>query len=222
MSSFAFMKILESSPNRYDRGIRILSRGRIKEIYLKIAEMVAAPGKRILDIGCGTGNVSLACAARGSIVIGIDSNAEMLEIALSKAKKAGLEGKVEWLELGVAEIAGKINKKSLDAVVSCLTFSELTPDEQTFTLSTAYSCLKPGGAIVIADEVVPEDTFHRFRHRLVSLPLVLVTYILTQTTTHPLSSPSLLLQKVGFANIETTSLWSDSFVIMRAFRGVEP
>jgi ubiquinone/menaquinone biosynthesis C-methylase UbiE len=221
MSSFAFMKVLESSPNRYDRGIKILSRGRITEVYLKIAEMAAAPGKRVLDIGCGTGNVSLACAARGATVIGVDSNAEMLEVAKSKAKKAGLEDKVEWLELGVAEMAGKINERSLDAAVSCLTFSELTPNEQTYTLSTAYSCLKPGGAIVIADEIVPEDSFHRVRNRLMSFPLVFVTYILTQTTTHPLSNPSPLLQKVGFANIKTTSMWS-SFVIIRAFRAVEP
>jgi ubiquinone/menaquinone biosynthesis C-methylase UbiE len=221
MSSFAFMKVLESSPNRYDRGIRILSRGRITEVYLKIAEMVAAPGKRIIDIGCGTGNVSLACAARGSSVMGIDSNAEMLEVAKSKAKKAKLEDEVKWLELGVAEIAGKISERSLDAVVSCLAFSELTPDEQTYTLSTAYSLLKPSGKIVIADEVVPENAFNRFRHRLVSLPLVLVTYILTQTTTRPLSNPSPLLHEAGFANIETTSMWS-SFVIIRAFREVEP
>ena len=220
MSSFAFMKVLESSPNRYDRGIRILSRGRITEVYLKIAEMVAAPGKRILDIGCGTGNVSLACAARGATVIGVDSNAEMLEITKSKAKKAGLEDKVELIELGVAEIAGEINERPLDAVVSCLAFSELTPDEQTYTLSIAYSLLKPGGVIVIADEVVPKDAFRRFRHRLVSLPLVLVTYILTQTTTHPLKNPSPLLEKAGFANIETTSMWS-SFMIIRAFREVE-
>jgi ubiquinone/menaquinone biosynthesis C-methylase UbiE len=213
------MKVLESSPNRYDRGIKMLSRGRIKEVYLKIAEMVAAPGKRILDIGCGTGNVSLACAACGATVIGVDSNAEMLEVAKSKSKKVGLEDKVEWLELGVAEIAGRINERSLDAAVSCLTFSELTADEQTYTLSTAYSCLKPGGAIVIADEVVPEDSLNRFRHRLVSLPLVLVTYILTQTTTHPLRNLSPLLQKAGFANIGTTSMWS-TFVIIRAFREV--
>jgi ubiquinone/menaquinone biosynthesis C-methylase UbiE len=220
MSSFAFMKVLESSPNRYDRGIKILSRGRITEVYLKIAEMVAAPEKRILDIGCGTGNVSLACAARGATVIGVDSNAEMLEVARSKAKKAGLEDKVEWLELGVAEIAGKINERSLDAAVSCLAFSELTPDEQTYTLSTVYSFLKPGGAIVIADEVVPEGSFNRFRHRLVRFPLVFVTYILTQTTTRPINNPSALLQKARFANMETTSMWS-SFVIIRAFREVK-
>ena len=60
MSNFAFMKVLESSASRYDRGIKILSRGRITEVYLKIAKMVGAPGKRILDIGCGTGNLSQA------------------------------------------------------------------------------------------------------------------------------------------------------------------
>ena len=138
----------------------------------------------------------------------------------SKAKRAGLNGKVEWLALGVAEIAGKIKEKSLDAVVSCLTFSELTPDELTYTLSTAHSCLKPGGAIVIADEIVLEDAFYRFRHRLMSLPLVLVTYILTQTTTHPLSNPFPLLQKAGFTCIETTNLWSYSFAIISAFKEV--
>ena len=62
------MKILESAPERYDRGISMLTRGRIGEVYERIAQSVAAPGKRILDIGCGTGGVSFACAARGAMV----------------------------------------------------------------------------------------------------------------------------------------------------------
>lgn len=219
MSSFAFMKVLESSPSRYDRGIKLLSRGRITKVYLKLAEMVAAPGKRVLDIGCGTGNVSLSCAARGATMIGVDSNAEMLEVAKLKAETLGLKGKVEWLELGVAEIADKIKERSLDAVVSCLAFSELTPDERTYTLSTAYSCLKPSGTIVVADEVVPNGAFRGFRHRLVNFPLALVTYALTQTTTHPLTNPSPLIQKAGFTGIEITRMWS-SFVIIRAFKEV--
>ena len=32
MSSYVFMKVLESTPQRYDRGLRILSRGRIGAI----------------------------------------------------------------------------------------------------------------------------------------------------------------------------------------------
>ncbi len=66
MSSFVWMKFLESAPERYDLGIRMLTGGRIAEAYERIAALAAAPGKRILDIGCGTGGVSLACAARGA------------------------------------------------------------------------------------------------------------------------------------------------------------
>jgi trans-aconitate methyltransferase len=39
------------------------------------------PGERILDIGCGTGQLTARIAAAGAEVIGIDSSAEMLEKA---------------------------------------------------------------------------------------------------------------------------------------------
>lgn len=219
MSSSVFMKVLESSPSRYDRGILMLTRGRIKVVYQMIAEMVAAPGKQILDIGCGTGNVSLACASMGAFVIGVDSNAEMLEVAKEKANKTGLESRVEWLELGVAEVGNRITNGSLDAIVSCLTFSELTPDEQTYASSIALSLLKPGGDIVIADELLPDDRFHRFVHRLTRFPIAVIAYLLTQNTTRPLKNPTELLSKAGFADIESTRLWGGSFLIVRAKRG---
>lgn len=219
MSSSAFMKVLESAPHRYDRGIMILTRGRIKDVYWKIAGMVAGPGKRILDIGCGTGNVSLACAERGATVVGIDINAEMLEVAREKTKAAGVEERVELLEVGVAELA-KMAEEKFDAAVACLTFSELTPDEQTYTLSMVHGRLKPGGAVVIADEVSPEGTLDRFFHRLGRLPVALSAYVVTQTTTHQLGDMTGPLRKAGFANVESTRIWS-GFAIVRAMKGEE-
>ena len=84
MSSFVFMRVLESAPERYDAGIRLLSGGRIEAVYDEIASKAAGPGRRILDIGCGTGGVTVACARRGADVVGIDINAGMLEVARSK------------------------------------------------------------------------------------------------------------------------------------------
>jgi SAM-dependent methyltransferase len=48
-----------------------------------------------VDLGCGTGVVSLALAGSGFRVIGIDHSPEMLEIARRKAAERGLEDRVE-------------------------------------------------------------------------------------------------------------------------------
>lgn len=217
MSSSVFMKVLESAPHRYDRGILLITGGRIKEVYLTIAEMVGGPERRVLDIGCGTGNVSLACAERGARVVGIDINAEMLEVAREKARETGLEARVEFFELGVAEMAGRIGG-GFDAAVACLTFSELSTDEQTYTLSAVHGLLKPGGVVVIADESLPEHSFDRFVHRLQRLPAAVVAYLVTQTTTRPLRNMAGPLQRAGFTEVKSISAWS-GFVITRAVRG---
>ncbi len=45
------MKILESSPERYDRGIAWLSLGKINRIKQQIAHNRGAPGSTVLEIG---------------------------------------------------------------------------------------------------------------------------------------------------------------------------
>ncbi len=221
MSSFVWMKVLESTPERYDRGIRLLSRGRIDEVYDRIAARVAGPRRRVLDIGCGTGGVSLACAARGADVVAIDSNAEMLEVARHKPVPPG-GGRIEWLQLDAAEVEDRVPAASLDAVVSCLVFSELSPEAQAYALRAAFSRLKPDGAIVIADEIAAGGALRRAWRRLLRLPLVSLTYLLTQTTTRPVDGLAARVRAAGFVNVEETRLWSGSFMILYAARQEGP
>jgi len=47
------MKILESAPSRYDRGIYILTLGRSEKVYNRLISHVKK-GQTILDLGCGT------------------------------------------------------------------------------------------------------------------------------------------------------------------------
>jgi len=49
------------------------------------------PTARVLDIGCGTGSLSLLAAGQGHRVFGLDSSPEMLRHAQDKAVAAGLE-----------------------------------------------------------------------------------------------------------------------------------
>lgn len=216
MSSFVWMKVLESAPERYDRGIRMLSGGRIQKVYDRVAALAAAPGKRVLDIGCGTGGASLACAARGAIVTGIDIDPGMLEVARRKPVPA--VGSVAFVELGAAEIEDRFGEGSLDAVVSCLAMSEMSADEQDYALQVAYTRLTLGGVIVIADEVLPEALPSRLAFRVRRLPTALAAYLLTQTTTRPLRDIARRIQAARFSEVREERMWSGSFLIVRGVK----
>ena len=49
------MKWLETSPKDYDRGIQLLTLGKIQHIKEKIANNYIREGMHVLEIGCGTG-----------------------------------------------------------------------------------------------------------------------------------------------------------------------
>jgi SAM-dependent methyltransferase len=61
--------------------------------YLTHAQAASGP---VLEIGCGTGRVTLALAAAGVNVIGLDVSAPMLEEARRKAERQGLN--IRWIE----------------------------------------------------------------------------------------------------------------------------
>jgi SAM-dependent methyltransferase len=50
-----------------------------------------APGERVVDLGCGTGNAALLAAARGARVTGVDPAARLLEVAREQAAKEKLD-----------------------------------------------------------------------------------------------------------------------------------
>jgi demethylmenaquinone methyltransferase/2-methoxy-6-polyprenyl-1,4-benzoquinol methylase len=182
MSTYVLMRILESAPRRYELGLRLLTFGRLDRAYDHLASHVDS-GQQVLDIGCGTGALTRRAARRGAHVKGIDVSAEMLAIAAQETRKAGLEETVELVEMGVAELDGE-KPESYDVVMSGLCFSELSDDELTYTLDQVWRLLKPGGLLLVADEVKPENPLARILQSLVRAPLVALTYIITQQTTH--------------------------------------
>ena len=59
-------------------------------------------GERVLDAGCGDGNVALAAARRGAIVTAVDYSPSALERGRARAAAEGLE--VEWLDGDVQDL----------------------------------------------------------------------------------------------------------------------
>jgi ubiquinone/menaquinone biosynthesis C-methylase UbiE len=115
-----------------------------------------APGMRVLDLGCGAGDVSFLSArlvgASGSVV-GIDNNPEVLAVARRRAEAQG-HGSVSFLQESVDHFA---ETASFDLVVSryVLVFQA---DPVRF-LRTAAAFARRGG-IVALHEPVAHSPFH--------------------------------------------------------------
>jgi len=202
------MKLLESAPKRYDAGIWLLTLGAIRDVGKRLAERIEGD-QRVLDIGCGTGRLAILAAQRGACVKAIDINAHMLEIAHQRAEAARVADRIAFVEQGVAELDGEPDE-SYDAVTCGLCLSELSRDEIRFTLKHVARILKRGGLFLIADEVPPRWRAARVLHSLIRLPLLAVTYLITQQTTRPVPHLTERLANAGFAIVAERSGWRGS------------
>jgi demethylmenaquinone methyltransferase/2-methoxy-6-polyprenyl-1,4-benzoquinol methylase len=213
MSTYILMKILESAPHRYDKGISMLTLGRLHTVYDRLVSHIKK-GDNILDIGCGTGALTIKAAQKGAHVKGIDVNPGMLEIAQKRVDELHLEH-VEFCERGVAEL-GNENPASYDVVVSGLCFSELTEDELVYTLAQVKRILKPEGLLLAADEVRPQSLSKRVVCMLIRIPLVVVTYCITQTTTHAVADLPKKIKEAGLTVESVTLNTMETFIEVTA------
>ena len=191
MSTLVYMKILEQTPAKYDRGMRILTLGRIDRIKREIASLWVQPGYDVLEIGCGTGTLAALMTERGARVVGIDISEGMLAAARKNAPDA------EFIHMTATEI-GKLGENRFDRLVATLSFSELSEDELDLVLRASSDLLKAGGKLVVADEVSPRQWWNRLLARLIRWPLVAITFLFTQNTTHALEMFEERLERAGF------------------------
>jgi hypothetical protein len=73
-------------------------------------------------------------------------------------------------------------------------------------LNAAYHLLRPGGRLVVADEVRPNGLAARLAHAVVRWPLAILTYILTQTSTSAVRDLGGLVRMAGFRIVEERAL----------------
>ena len=141
----------------YDQVVSLLTLGRRTRLRnMTIALARIQPGDRVLEVGCGTGDVALAaCAPAGphGSVSGIDASPEMIAVARTKAARAGLEidFRVEPIE------ALTYPDATFDIVLSSLMMHHLPDDLKRQGLAEIARVLKPGARLLILDVKRPNS-----------------------------------------------------------------
>jgi SAM-dependent methyltransferase len=106
------------------------------------------PPGRLIDLGCGTGRLPVALAARGFRALGVDLSAPMLRQAGAKAAAAGVA--VDLVQANLVELGG-IDDASCD-YAACL-FSTLGMvaglAQRERVVRHVYRLLRPGGVFVL-------------------------------------------------------------------------
>jgi ubiquinone/menaquinone biosynthesis C-methylase UbiE len=110
-----------------------------------VARLALEPNARVLDIACGTGNVTLPLARRGSTATGLDMTPHLLEEARARAASEGLDIRFDE---GFAE-ALPYPDASFDMVVSMFGIM-FSPTHETIASEMAR-VLRPGGRLALAN-----------------------------------------------------------------------
>ncbi|BCR06346.1 methyltransferase [Desulfuromonas versatilis] len=135
----------------YDPVIEGLSFGRERRFRDKTLEHMAfSPTDRILDVGCGTGTLTLQIARRLEApgeAVGVDAAPKMIAIAAAKARRTGVPA---HFAAGVAE-ALDFPDASFDLVVNSMFTHHIDTELKIRAFAEMYRVLRPGGRLVTAD-----------------------------------------------------------------------
>lgn len=116
-----------------------------------MAELDLGPGRRVLDVGCGSGETTLELAATGAEAVGVDISRPMLEVARARSKALANVSFVEADAQAHAFAAG-----SFDAVFS--RFGVMFFADPGAAFANLRTALKPGGKLAFVCWRKPDES----------------------------------------------------------------
>ncbi len=111
----------------------------------RLRSWLPAPRAEVVDLGCGTGTLSVLLAGEGYGLRGVDLSAQMVRVARAKAATAGVD--VEFQQGDAAD--PPVAPASVDVVLARHLLWTL-PDPHR-TLATWTRLLRPGGTLVLIE-----------------------------------------------------------------------
>jgi 2-polyprenyl-3-methyl-5-hydroxy-6-metoxy-1,4-benzoquinol methylase len=131
------------SPDGYERDLRAHLQSRLDEDRHTVVPWLDRAGnlagKRILEIGCGTGSSTVALAEQGAKVTGIDLDAGALAVAKDRLRLYGLDSRV--LCLNSLEMLDTFGTQAFDTIIFFACLEHMTIAERLSSLRDAWAML---------------------------------------------------------------------------------
>jgi ubiquinone/menaquinone biosynthesis C-methylase UbiE len=153
-------RTLDYAAGVYDVLSPLMTFGQEKRIGKIAVELLDLKGhEKIIDIGCGTGSLTVDIAgklspAKGGQIIGIDAAAKM--IALAQKKASGI-GQVQFC-ISAAEHL-EYPDETFDCAISTFFFHHIDYELKLQALNEIWRTLKKNGKVVIVDVDTPTNIF---------------------------------------------------------------
>jgi ubiquinone/menaquinone biosynthesis C-methylase UbiE len=202
---------MEGWGHTYDTLVGLIFLGQERKVRQATLELVKIePGEPILEVGCGTGSLTLAAKAKAgprSQVCGIDIAPDMIATARQKAARAGLD--IQFQVGRIESIPYPDNQFSL--VLSSMMMHHVHGNEaKQKGFGDIFRVLKPGGRVLIVDMEPPQNPHIRG----------LAGHILGQALfAHNVRELIPLLEKSGFVEIKTGPT---KYKILSFLTGIRP
>lgn len=136
---------------------------------------------KVLDVGCGRGELVFYCASRSAASVGIDYSTESISLAKYARTKQSLsvQKKTKFIKMDAKHI--KFPDSSFDLVIMTGVVEHLYPEEIEISFKEVKRVLKPNGRFLI--HTAPSKTFNDFTYKFYCYPVSsLVTFIWNRLT----------------------------------------
>jgi demethylmenaquinone methyltransferase/2-methoxy-6-polyprenyl-1,4-benzoquinol methylase len=134
-----------------------------------VAQCLKLNPEKVLDVGCGTGDLSINIArhGRGNLhVTGYDFSRPMLAAAVKKARAQDLDKKISFIFGEASQMP--FPDESFDCIGISFAFRNLIYKNPRASrhLTEILRVLKPGGSCIIAESSQPQNKIIRVLHHL--------------------------------------------------------
>ncbi len=129
-------------------------------------------GMKILDLGCGRGDVSFYLASKGATVIGVDYSSDAIELAENALKSMPnkIKNSVKFYKQDAKELS--FDDNYFDAIISFDVFEHLYKEELEIVMENISRILKKDGILIVHTET--NKIYLDFTHKYFVYPMSLL------------------------------------------------